>query len=105
LFGEYHATLTRTLAGILGCSVEELLPDYGLEQFQKEFVAHGFYGYMICSYFLAAMMGEQKDRNDFTTLLEKNIHELSSIIVDSGGESASRCLADILKHLEVLGAL
>jgi len=29
LFGEYHATLTRTLAGILRCSVEELLLDYG----------------------------------------------------------------------------
>ena len=52
LFGGYHATLTRTLAGILGCSVEELLPFYGLDEFQEDFVAHGFYGYMICSYFL-----------------------------------------------------
>jgi hypothetical protein len=47
LSGEYHTTLTRTLARILSCSVEELLPDYELEQFQKDFVEHGFYGYII----------------------------------------------------------
>ncbi|GFG31624.1 hypothetical protein Cfor_03201 [Coptotermes formosanus] len=56
LFGKYHATLIGTLAHILGCSVEELLPDYGLEAFQKEFVDHGFYGYMICSFFLSQML-------------------------------------------------
>jgi hypothetical protein len=44
LFGEYHATLTRTLVRILCCSIEELLPDYGLDAFQKDFLAHGFYG-------------------------------------------------------------
>jgi hypothetical protein len=55
LFCEYHVTLTRTLASILGCSVEEVLPDYGLDEFKKDFVAHGFYGFMICSYFLGEM--------------------------------------------------
>jgi aminoglycoside phosphotransferase (APT) family kinase protein len=55
LFCEYHATLTRTLSRILGCSVEEVLPDYGLDEFQKDFVARGFYGFMICSYFLGEM--------------------------------------------------
>jgi hypothetical protein len=105
LFGEYHTTLTQTLARILGCSVEELLPVYGLDAFQKDFVEHGFYGYMICSYFLAKMMEDQKDRVDFHMLLKKNIHEFTSTVAGFGEESASRCLADILKHLESLGAL
>jgi hypothetical protein len=105
LFGEYHTTLTRTLARILGCSVEELLPDYGLEQFQKEFAERGFYGYVICSFFLPKMMEDQKDRIDYAIILRKSVHEFSSLNVGFGGESASRCLADILKHLESLGAL
>jgi hypothetical protein len=105
LFGEYHTTLTQTLARMLGCSVEELLPGYELDAFQKDFVARGFYGYMICSFFLAKMMEDQKDRIDFDMLLRKNLHEFSSTVAGFGEESASRCLADILKHLESLGAL
>jgi hypothetical protein len=105
LFGEYHATLTGTLAHILGCSVEDLLPDYGFEDFQKEFVEHGFYGYMICSFFLGQMMVDRKDRPDRATLFEKGLDEMGSVYIGYGGESASRCLADILKHLASLGAL
>jgi len=105
LFGEYHATLTRNLARILGCSVDELLLDYGLAEFQKDFVAHGFFGYMICSFFLPKMMEDQKDRVDLAPVLKKNVNEFGRINVGFGGESATRCLADILKHLESLGAL
>jgi thiamine kinase-like enzyme len=105
LFGEYHATMTRTLARILDCSVEELLPDYGLDEFQKDFVVHGFYGYMICSFFLSKMMEDQKDRVDLAIVLKMNVYEHGNTNIGFGGESASRCLADILKHLESLGAL
>jgi hypothetical protein len=105
LFGEYHATLTRTLARILCCSVEELLPDYSLDEFRKDFLAHGFYGYMICSFFLAKTMEDQKDRVDLGIIFKENIYEIGNTTVGFGGESASRCLADILKHLESLGAL
>ncbi|GFG31622.1 hypothetical protein Cfor_03200 [Coptotermes formosanus] len=105
LFGEYHATLIGTLAHILGCSVEELLQDYGLEAFQKEFVDHGFYGYMICSFFLPQMLADRKDRIDHAILFEKTLDEVGSVYAGYGGESASRHLADILKHLALLGAL
>jgi len=88
----------------VGCSVEELLPDYGLDELEKDFVAHGFYGYMICSSFLSKLMENKKDRLDLATIL-KNIYEVANINIVFGGESASRCLADILKHLESLGAL
>jgi len=105
LFGEYHATLTRTLASILGCSVEELSPDFRLDEFQKDFVAHGFYGYLICSFFIPKLMEDQKDPVDIAILLKENIYEIGSLVVGYGGESASRYLADILKHLESLGAV
>jgi hypothetical protein len=105
LFGEYHATLTRTLAGILGCSVEELLPEYGLEQFQKEFVAHGFYGYMICSYFLGEMSVDREDQIDFNVMSRRNIRDLAHAYVTQGGELVSQKLADILKHLASQGAI
>jgi hypothetical protein len=105
LFGEYHATLTRTLPRIQGSSVEKLSPDYGLDEFQKDFVAHGFHGYMICSFFLAKTMEDQKDPVDLAIVLKENIYECGSLVAGYGGESASRCLADILKHFESLGAL
>ena len=99
LFGEYHATLTRTLARILGCSVEELLPDYGLDEFRKDFVAHGFYGYMICSYFLGQMSVDQEDRIDFNIMTRRNVRDLAHAFLPQGGELVSQQLADILKHL------
>jgi hypothetical protein len=99
LFGEYHATLTRTLACILGCSVEDLLPDYGLDEFQKDFVAHGFYGYMICSYFLGQMSVDQKDQIDFNIMTRRNARDLADAFLQQGGEHVSQQLADILKHL------
>jgi len=47
----------------VGCSVEERLPDYELDEFQKDFVARGFYGHMICSFVLGEMSvgREEKD--------------------------------------------
>jgi hypothetical protein len=99
LFGEYHATLIRTLARILGCSVEELLPDYGLDEFQKDFVAHGFYGYMICSYFLGHMSVEQEDQVDFTVMCHRSIRDVAHEFSRQGGELVTQQLADILKHL------
>jgi hypothetical protein len=99
LFGEYHVTLTRTLARILGCSVEELLPDYGLEQFQKDFVAHGFYGYMICSYFLGQMSMDREDQINFNVMCRRDVRDLADAFVPQGGELVSQQLADILKHL------
>ena len=105
LFGEYHTTLTRTLARILDCSVEELLPDYGLGEFQKDFVAHGFYGYMICSYFLGEMSVDREDQVDYEVMCRRNIRDLADVYVSQGGENVSQQLADILKHLASKGAI
>jgi len=99
LFGEYHVTLTRTLARILGCSVEELFPDYGLDAFRKDFVAHGFYGYMVCSYFLGEMLVDREDQVDYKVMCHRNARDLADAYVSQGGEHASQQLADILKHL------
>jgi len=99
LFSEYHATLTRILARILGCSVDELLPDYGLDEFQKDFVAHGFYGYMICSYFLGDMSVHREDQIDFNVMCHRSIRDLAHAYNRQGGELVSQQLADILKHL------
>jgi len=99
LFGEYHATLTRTLARILGCSVEELLPDYGLDEFREDFIVHGFYGYIICSYFLGQMSVEREDRIDFNIWTRRNVRDLAHAFLPKGGELVSQQLADILKHL------
>jgi hypothetical protein len=99
LFGEYHATLTRTLARILDCSVEELLPDYGLDEFRKDFVVHGFYGYMICSYFLGEVSVDREDQIDFNVMCHKSIRDVSHAFIRQGGELVSQQLADILKHL------
>jgi len=105
LFGEYHATLTRTLARILGCSVEELLPDYGLDEFQKDFVAHGLYGYMICSYFLGQMSVDRKDQVFYKVMCRNNIRDLADVYISQGGEHVSQQLADILKHLASKNAI
>jgi hypothetical protein len=99
LFGEYHTTLTQTLARILGCSVEEILPDYGLDAFQKDFVEHGFYGYMICSYFLGQMMVDREDQIDINIMITGDIRDLAHAFLPLGGELVSEKLADILKHL------
>ena len=99
LFGEYHATLTRNLACILGCSVEVLLPDYGLDEFRKDFVAHGFYGYMVCSYFLGEMLVDREDRVDYKVMCRRNVRDLAHVYNSQGGELVSQQLADILKHL------
>jgi hypothetical protein len=99
LFGEYHATMTRTLARILGCSAEELLPDYGLDEFRKDFVAHGFYEYMICSYFLGEMSVAREDQVDYKVMCRRNVRDLAHVYISQGGEHVSQQLADILKHL------
>jgi hypothetical protein len=99
LFGEYHKTLTRTLARILGCSVEDLLPTYGLDEFRKDFVAHGFYGYMICSYFLGEISVDREDQIDFNVMCHRSIRDLADSFILQGGEPVSQQLADILKHL------
>jgi hypothetical protein len=99
LFGEYHANLTHTLARILGCSVEELLPDYGMDEFRKDFVAHGFYGYMICSYFLGEMSVDRENQVDYKVMCRRNVRDLADAYASQGGEHASQQLADILKHL------
>jgi hypothetical protein len=91
--------LTRTLARILGFSVEELLPDYGLEQFQKGFVALGFYGYMICSYFMGQMSVDREDQVDYKVMSQRNIRKLAHASLSVGGELVSHKLAEILKHL------
>jgi len=105
LFGEYYATLSRTLACILGCSVEELLPDYGLDEFQKDFVAHGFYGYMICSYFLGQMSMDREDQVDFNVICHRNVRDFLPLFISQGGELVSQQLADILKHLASKNAI
>jgi hypothetical protein len=105
LFGEYHVTLTGTLAEILGCSIEELLPDYGLEEFHKEFVAHCLYGYLICSFFLPQMLVEQKDQFHYEELFKNSLSETANMIIACGGEPASQKLAEILKHLASMGAI
>jgi hypothetical protein len=99
LFGVYHATLTRTLSRILGCSVDELLPDYGLDEFRKDFVAHGFYGYIICSFFLGQMSVDREDRIDFNIWTRRNVRDLAHAFLPKGGELVSQQLADILKHM------
>jgi hypothetical protein len=105
LFGEYHTTLTRTLARILGCSVEELLPDFGLEQFQKDFVVHGFYGYMICSFFLGEMSVDREDQTDYNVMCRRNLRDLAHGCLSQGGEVVSQKLAEILKHLASKNAI
>jgi thiamine kinase-like enzyme len=99
LFGEYHATLTRTLARILDCSVEELLLDYGLDEFQKDFITHGFYGYMICSYFLGETSVRREYQIDYKVMCHRNVRELADVYNSLGDERVSQQLADILKHL------
>jgi hypothetical protein len=99
LFGEYHTTLIQTLAGILGCSIEELLPDYELDAFKKDFVEHGFYGYMVCSYFMGQMMVDRDDQVDVNVMSRRDIRDLADALLPLGGELVSEKLADILKHL------
>jgi hypothetical protein len=99
LFGEYHTTLTRNLARILGCSVEELLPDYGLGEFQKDFAEHGLYGYMLCSFFTGQMSVDPDDQVDYTVVSRGNIQECAFAFSRLGGELVSQKLADILKHV------
>jgi hypothetical protein len=99
LFGEYHTTLTRNLARILGCSVDELLPDYGLDEFQKDFFEHGVYGYMICSYFMGQVMVDQEDQVDMKVMTHVSVRDLADAFNHKGGELVSQKLADILKHL------
>jgi hypothetical protein len=99
LFGEYHTTLIQTLARILGCSIEELLPDYGLDEFQKDFFEHGFYGYMICSYFMGQVMVDQEDKVDMKVMVHVSLRDLADAFLPLGGEFVSQKLADILKHL------
>ncbi|PNF34666.1 hypothetical protein B7P43_G05471 [Cryptotermes secundus] len=105
LFGEYHVALTGTLAEILGCSVEELLPDFGLEEFRKEFVGHCLYGYLICSFFLPQMLVEQKDQMDYSSFYLRTIREVAHQCCDLGGELATQKLADILKHVAAVGGI
>jgi hypothetical protein len=105
LFGEYHVTLTGTLAEILGCSVEDLLPDYGLEEFRKEFVDHCLYGYLICSFFLPQMQVEQKDQIDYNSVYKRSMRDVAHEISGLGGELACKKLADILKHVAAMGAI
>jgi hypothetical protein len=105
LFGEYHTTLTQTLARILGCSIEDLLPDYGLDAFQKDFVEHGFYGYMICSYFLGQMSVDREDQVDYMVMSRRNIRDLAHAVLSVGGELVSQKLAEILKHLNSKDAI
>jgi hypothetical protein len=105
LFGEYHTTLTRNLARIVGCSVEELLPDYGLEQFQKDFVQHGFYGYMICSFFLGQMMFDRENQVDMNVMTRRSMQDVAHAFLSLGGEHVSQKLGDILKHLNSKDAI
>ena len=105
LFGEYHATLTRTLARILGCSFEELLQGFGLDVFQKDFVAHGFYGYMICSFFLGEMSVDREDQVDYKVMCRRNVCDLAHVYISQGCEILSPQLAGILKHLAPKGAI
>ena len=105
LFGEYYATLARTFARILGCSVEDRSPDYGLDEFQKDFVARGFHGYMICIYFLGVMSVDGEDQVDFYVMCRRNIRDLADMCFCQGGERLSQHLADILKHLASMDAI
>jgi hypothetical protein len=104
----YHANLTRNVARILDCSVEEHSPGYVLEQFQKEFVARGFYGYMICSYFLGQMMMDRIDQIDYKIMCRSKIQDLAHSVLSQGGEHVSQKLAGIFgipgvkgRHLNV----
>jgi hypothetical protein len=81
------------------------LPDYGLEEFHKEFVGHCLYGYMICSFFLPQMLVEQKDQVDNDSMCRRSIREAGDVYADLGGELASQKLADILKHVAAMGAI
>jgi hypothetical protein len=103
LFATYHTSLTGTLADILGCSADELLPDYGLEKFQKEFADYGLHGYLICSFFLPEMMVDRKDQVDLDVMCRRSFRELTDAYSVLGGELASQKLADILKHLASIG--
>jgi hypothetical protein len=105
LFSEYHSTLTRNLARILGCSVEDLLPDYGLDEFQKDFFEHGLYGYMICSYFMGQVMLDQEDKIEVKVMANVSYRDLAEIFYRQGGELVSQKLADILKHLAAKDAI
>ena len=97
--------MTRTLARILDCSVEDLLPDYGLDEFRNDFVAHGFYGYMVCSYFLGQMSVDREDQVDYKVMCRRNVRDLTYAILNLGVEHAAQQLADILKHLESKDAI
>jgi uncharacterized protein YcgL (UPF0745 family) len=99
LFGEYHTTLIQTLARILVCSIEDLLPDYGLDAFLKDFVDHAFYGYMICSYFMGQMTVNREDQVDMNVMTRRHIRDLADAFLPLGGELVSEKLADILKHM------
>jgi hypothetical protein len=70
-----------------------------LDEFQKDFVAHGFYGYMICSYFLGQMSVDREGQIDMNVMCRRNIRDLSHAFLRQGGELVSQQLADILKHL------
>jgi hypothetical protein len=76
-----------------------------LDEFQKDFIAHGFYGYMICSYFLGEMSVDREDRVDFNVMCRRNILDLADEICRQGGELVSQQLADILKHLSSKDAI
>jgi hypothetical protein len=60
---------------------------------------HGFYGYMICSYFLGQMSVDREDQVDYKVMCHRNVRDLADVYVTQGGEHVSQQLADILKHL------
>jgi hypothetical protein len=62
------------------------LPDYGLDEFQKDFVAHGFYGYVICSFVRSKMMEDPKNRFELAIIFKKKIYEVGSINFGYAGE-------------------
>ncbi|KAJ4448874.1 hypothetical protein ANN_00265 [Periplaneta americana] len=105
LFKEYHSSMINNLAEILGCPVDDLMEDYSLEKFQKEFTDHAIHGFLHSTFFLPFMMAEPEIQINFQETCSGNLVEIVDTYVELGGEEATIKLADILKDLVNRGAI
>ncbi|XP_069702690.1 uncharacterized protein [Periplaneta americana] len=105
LFKEYHGSMISNLAEILGCPVQDLMQDYSLEKFQKDYADHAFYGFLLCSFFLPEMMVEPEEQIDHENSCHKSMGEIGDMYLKLGGEEITAKVADIINDLVIRGAI
>ncbi|KAJ4448876.1 hypothetical protein ANN_00267 [Periplaneta americana] len=99
LFKEYHTSVVNNLADILRCPVDDLMQNFSLKKFQKDFSDHAVYGFLHSSFFLPFIMTNAKKQVKWEEIFSGGLVEIADTSVELGGEEATVKLADILKDL------